>query len=321
MRNLSRALLLLLAMVFAAPSYADNYPSRSIKLIVPYPPGGSTDILSRLIGDKLSRAWGQSVVILNKPGANLTIAANTVAKADPDGYTIGMFLTTLAVDPFVMKNLPYDTLKDLDPVSLVAIVPGLLVTNAKTPVNNVQELIKYSKANPGKLNYGTPGPLTSGDLSMELLNHMASTHIVRIPFSGGAPAVLGLLQNQVQLVIGGPPSLMPYVKDGRFKALGVTTAKRNPNLPDIQTVAEQGLPGYDTFEWYGIFATGGTPKPIIEKLNREISKIIAMPDIRAKLAQQGAIAESKTPEEFRKFFISEMKKWETLIKEINFKPQ
>jgi len=311
--------LLLIAALFAFPAEAQDYPTRTIRFIVPYPAGGTTDILSRIIGDKLSQAFGQTVVIDNRPGGNSIIATSAVAKAAPDGYTIGMFLTTLAVNPFVTKSLPYDTMKDLTPVALVAIVPGLMVTNAETPVNNLQDMIKLAKAEPGKLNYGSPGPLTSGHLSMELIKKMAGIDITHIPFKGGQPSVMGLLQNQVQFSIAGSPSLKQYVDDGRFKAVAVTTAKRVPSLPNVPTLAEQGLTGYDTFEWYGVFVTGGTPKPIVEKIHREILRALAAPDMQEKLAAQGALVEQKSPEEFRDFVVSEMNKWKTLVSEMNFK--
>jgi tripartite-type tricarboxylate transporter receptor subunit TctC len=319
MKTLPRWAPLLIAALFALPAQAQEYPTRMIRLILPYPPGGTTDILSRLIADKLSQAFNQTVVVDNRPGGNSIIATNAVAHAQPDGYTIGMFLTTLAVNPYVIKNLPYDTEKDLTPVALVAIVPGLMVTNAETPVNNLQDVIKLAKAEPGKLNYGSPGPLTSGHLSMEVLKKMAGIDITHIPFKGGQPSVLGLLQNQVQFSIAGPPSLMQHVTAGKFKAIAVTTAKRVPTLPNVPTMAEQGLSGYDTFEWYGILAPGGTPKPIIDKLNREILRILDVPDMQEKLVAQGAIVEKKSPEEFRTFLGLEMAKWKAAVAEMNFK--
>ena len=319
MRAIIRVMLLLAAALVAYPTHADNYPSRAIRFIVPYPPGGTTDILARLIGQKLSESWGQAVVIENRPGANAVIAGDIVAKAPPDGYTIGMFLTTYAVDPFVLKSLPYDSEKDFTPITLVAIVPGLMVTNSATKVNNLREAIALAKAEPGKLNYGSPGPLTSAQLSMELLKSMAGVDIVHIPFKGGAPSVLGLMQNQVQFTIGGPPSLMPHVVKGEFKALAVTTAHRLPNLPDVPTVAEQGLPGYDTFEWYGVLGPGKMPRPILDKLNKEIARIVNLPDIRAKIIAQGGEPKSMSPEEFGKFIQGEMTKWKDLVEKIHFK--
>jgi tripartite-type tricarboxylate transporter receptor subunit TctC len=322
MTLICRLILALLVGVLAElPATADVFPSHLIKIVVPYPPGGTTDILSRIIGDKLSQSLGQPVIVENRPGGNAVIAQNVVAKAEPDGHTIGMFLTTLAVDPFVIKDLPYDTTKDLRTVSLVAVVPGLMVTNAQTPANNLQDVIKLAKTDPGKLNYGSPGPLTSGHLSMELLNEMANINIVHIPFKGGAPSVLGLLQNQVQFVIGGPPSLMPHVKAGQFKAVAVTTAHRMAELPDVPTVAEQGLKDYDTFEWYGLFAPAGTPQAVVDKLNREINRIIELPDVKQKIIAQGAEPQNMTPAEFNTFFLGEMKKWEVLVRERNLKLQ
>jgi tripartite-type tricarboxylate transporter receptor subunit TctC len=320
MKPIARLALLLTVALFALPAQAQDYPTRMIRLILPYPPGGTTDILSRLIADKLSQAFNQTVVVDNRPGGNSIIATSAVAHAQPDGYTIGMFLTTLAVNPYVIKNLPYDTEKDLAPVALVAIVPGLMVTNTETPVSNLQDVIKLAKSEPGKLNYGSPGPLTSGHLSMEVLKNMAAIDITHVPFKGGQPSVLGLLQNQVQFSIGGPPSLMQHVTAGKFKAIAVTTAKRVPTLPNVPTMAEQGLPGYDTFEWYGILAPGGTPKPIIDKLNREILRILDAPDMQEKLAAQGAIPEKKkSPEEFRIFIGLEMAKWKKAVEKMNFK--
>lgn len=317
-----RILFILLGVLLTTlPATADVFPSRPIRIVVPYPPGGTTDILSRIIGDKLSRALGQPVIVENRPGGNAVIATNAVAKAAPDGHTIGMFLTTLAVDPFVIKDLPYNTTHDLRTISLVAIVPGLMVTNAQTPAKNLQDVIKLAKSEPGKLNYGSPGPLTSGHLSMELLKEMAGIDVIHIPFKGGAPSVLGLLQNQVQFVIGGPPSLMPHVKSGEFRAIAVTTAHRMAELPDVPTVAEQGLAGYDTFEWYGLFAPAATPQPIVDKLNREINRIIELPDVKQKFMAQGAEPQNMTPEQFRTFFMGEMKKWETLVRETNLKLQ
>lgn len=319
MKKMFWAALALFAFVLAVPAFAQDFPNRSIRLIVPYPAGGTTDILSRLIGDKLSQALGQTVVIDNRPGGNSIIATSAVAKADPDGYTIGMFLTTLAVNPYVMKSLPYDTVKDLSPISLVAIVPGLMVTNTNTGVNNLQDAIKLAKSKPGALNYGSPGPLTSGHVSMEILKHMAGVDIVHVPFKGGAPSVMGLLQDQVQFVVAGPPSLMPHVKAGKFKAIAVTTAERNPNVPDVPTVAEQGITGYDTFEWYGLFTTGGTPKPIVDRLNKEIVRIVALPEVREKITAQGALPKTNSAEEFGRFLGNEMSNWKSLASTLKLK--
>lgn len=319
MKNKFKAVLLLIAALLAMTAHAQDYPNRTIKLILPYPPGGTTDILSRLIADKLSQAFNQTVMVDNRPGGNSIIATNAVAQAQPDGYTIGMFLTTLAVNPYVTKSLPFDTEKDLAPVALIAIVPGLMVANADTPVKNLQDVIKLAKAQPGKLNYGSPGPLTSGHLSMELMKKMAGIDIMHVPYKGGQPSVLGLLQNQVQFSIGGPPSLMQHVAAGKIRTIAVTTANRVPSLPNVPTMAEQGLVGYDTFEWYGILAPGGTPKAIVDKLNREILRILDLPDMQEKLAAQGAIIEKKSPEEFRLFIKSEMTKWKAAMAEMNFK--
>ena len=304
----------------AGASHAESYPDRAIRFVVPYPPGGTTDVLARLVGQKLSEAWGQPVIVDNRPGGVAVIGSDVVAKATPDGYTIGMFLTPHAVNPFIMSNLPYDTQRDFAPVSLVAIVPGILSMNPSVPAQNLQDIVALAKAKPGLLNYASPGPITSGHLSMELLKHMAGIEIRHVPYKGGAPALTAVMANEVQLFISGPPNVLPQIRAGRLKAIAVTTAARLPALPDLPTVAEQGFPGYDTYEWYGVFAPGKTPAPVLEKLSREIARLIKLPQVSERISAQGAEPQGNSRAEFDKFVRNEMSKWGTLAKRIGLRP-
>ncbi len=315
-----RFVALLALSIILGPAYAQPYPSRAIRFVVPYPAGGTTDILSRLIGIKLSESWGQPVIIDNRPGAASIIGSEIVATSSPDGHTIGMFLTPHAVNPFVMAKLPYDTLKDFSPVALVAVVPGLMVTNPTVAATNLSELIVLARSKPGQFNYASPGPLTSGHLSMELLKSMAGVNITHIPYKGGAAALAATIGNQVQFLISGPPNVLPHIKTRRLRAIALTTAQRLAELPEIPTIAEQGFPGYDTYEWYGIFAPGKTPRSTVEKLNVEVNRIIDLPDIHARMQEQGALQRKTSPEEFSRFVRNEMDKWGNLAKKIGLKP-
>lgn len=301
-------------------SYSQSYPSRPIRFIVPYPAGGTTDVLARLIGQKLSESLGQPVVADNRPGGIAVIGTDIVAKSKPDGHTIGMFLTPHAVNPFITKDLPYDTLKDFAPVTLVAIVPGVMTMNPSVPASNLRDVAKLAKAKPGQLNYASPGPITSAHLSMELLKLMGGLDLKHIPYKGGAPAIAALIGGEVQLMISGLPNVIAHVRAGRAKAIAVTTAKRLPALPNVETVAEQGFPGYDTYEWYGVFAPGKTPRDVVEKLSREIARIVKLPQVHERMSAQGADPQGNTPAEFDKFVRNEMNKWGTLAKKIGLKP-
>ena len=301
-------------------SYSQDYPSRPIRFVVPYPPGGTTDVLARLVAQKLSEPLGQPVIVDNRAGGVAVIGTDIVAKSRPDGHTIGMFLTPHAVNPFIMTNLPYDTLKDFVAVTLVAIVPGILTMNASVPARNLRDIVALAKAKPGQLNYASPGPITSAHLSMELLKSMGGIDIKHIPYKGGAPAITALIGGEVQLLISGPPNVLPHVRAGRVKAVAVTTAKRLPAIPDLPTVAEQGFPGYDTYEWYGVFAPGKTPRPVVEKLSREIARVLRVPEVNERISAQGAEPQGNTPAEFQKFVQNEMDKWGTLAKNIGLKP-
>jgi tripartite-type tricarboxylate transporter receptor subunit TctC len=319
-RYASPLLLALAAAAVATPVCAQNYPTRPIRWIVPVPAGATTDIVTRLVAQKMGENWRQQVVVDNRAGGAMIIGTDTVAKATPDGYTIGTLLTPTIVNPFVLKNLPYDTLKDLTPVSLMVMVPGVMTMFPGVAANNLKEVIALAKAKPGTLNYGSPGPLTSGHLSMEMLKVTAQINMTHIPYKGGAPAIADLIAGQIQFLISGPPGVLPHIKSGRLKAIATTAAKRSPGLPDTPTFAEAALPGFDTYEWYGVFAPGNLPKDVLNRLSREIARIINLPDMSEKLSVQGAIPVGNTPAEFAAFVKREMNTWGKVAQQVGLKP-
>ena len=308
------------AAALASAAQAQTYPSRPIRWIVPVPAGSTTDIVTRLVAQKMSEAWGQQVVVDNRPGGVFTVGSEIVAKAPSDGHTIGTLLTPHVVNPFVLKNLPYNTESDFTPVSLMVIVPGVMTMYPGVGANNLKDVIAIAKAKPGQLNYGSPGQLTSGHLSMELLNLRAGINITHIPYKGGAPAIIDLIGGRIQFMISGPPGVLPHIKAGRLKPIATTAAKRSPGLPDVPTFAEAGLPGFDTYEWYGVFAPGNVPKPVLAKLSGEIARIIRLPEMSEKLAVQGAIPVGNSAEEFAGFVKAEMNQWGKLAQKIGLKP-
>ena len=304
----------------ASVAHAQNYPTRPIRWIVPVPAGATTDIVTRLVGQKMSENWGQQVIVDNRAGGAMIIGSDIVAKATPDGYTIGTLLTPTIVNPFVLKNLPYDTLRDFTPVSLMVMVPGVMTMFPGVPASNLKEVIALAKAKPGMLNYGSPGPLTSGHLSMEMLKLTAGINMTHIPYKGGAPAIADLIAGQIQFLISGPPGVLQHIKSGRLKAIATTAAKRSPGLPETPTFAESGLPGFDTYEWYGVFAPGKLPKDVLAKLSQEIARIIKLPDMSEKLSVQGAIPVGNTPAEFSAFVKREMDTWGKVAQQVGLKP-
>ena len=294
---------------------AQNYPSKPVKMVVPFPPGGSLDIAGRLIAQKLTDAWGQSVVVENKPGAGGNIGADFVAKSPPDGYTILLgALSTHAVNPSLYAKMPYDAAKDFAPITLIAVTPNVLVVNAASPVNNVKEFIAYAKANPGKLAFGSGSNGSAGHLAGELFKVETGTDAVHVPFKGGAPATQALLAGDTQFMFDNLANAMPQVKAGKFKALAVTTAQRSKLAPELPTMAEAGLPGFDISTWFGLFAPAGTPKDVIAKGNGEVAKILTSPEMREKLIAQGAEPAPTTPGEFAAFVKNEITKYAKIVK-------
>jgi len=313
---LHRGFLGVLLALVAALACAQTYPTKPIRLVVPFPPGGATDILARDVAQKLTEAWGQSVIVDNRPGAGGNIGSELVAKSAPDGYTLEMgTVGTHAINASLYAKMPYDHVKDFTPVILVAGVPNVLVVNPALPANSVAELIAYAKANPGKLNFASSGNGTSIHLSGELFKVMAGVQITHIPYKGSAPALQDLLSGQVQMMFDNLPPSLPQIKAGKLRALAVTSLIRAPALPDVPTLSESGLPGFEASSWFGILAPAGTPAPIVAKLNAEIAKWLATPEAKEKLAKQGANAAGGTPDDFAKHIAAETAKWAKVVKD------
>jgi len=301
---------------FAAGVSAQAYPTKPIRIVVPFPAGGTTDVLARAAAQKLAETLGQPAVVDNRPGAGGNIGAELVAKSAPDGYTLLMgTVGTHAINPGLYPKLPYDHVKDFAPVILVAGVPNVLVINPALPVNSVPELIAYAKANPGKLNFASSGNGTSIHLSAELFKTMAGVQMTHVPYKGSAPALQDLVGGQVQLMFDNLPSSLALIKGGKLKALAVTSGARAAALPDVPTLAESGLPGFEASSWFGLLAPTGTPSSVIAKLNGEIAKWLATPEAKEKLLAQGANAAGGTAEEFAQFIAAETAKWQKVVKE------
>jgi len=302
--------------VIASAAMAQSFPTRPIRVVVPFPAGGTTDVLARAAAQKLSETLGQPTVVDNRPGAGGNIGAELVAKSPPDGYTLLMgTVGTHAINPSLYPRMPYDHVRDFAPVILVAGVPNVLVINPALPVNSVQELIAYAKANPGKLNFASSGNGTSIHLSAELFKTMTGVQITHIPYKGSAPALQELMGGQVQLMFDNLPSSLALIKGGKLKALAVTSKERAAALPDVPTIAESGLPGFEASSWFGLLAPAGTPQPVIAKLNAEIAKWLATPEAKEKLLAQGANAAGGTPEDFARHIAAETAKWQRVVKD------
>ena len=311
------ALIFVVAGLLADPSaQAQNWPSKPIRLVVPFPPGGTTNVVARLLGQELSKSLDQPVVIDNRPGAAGNIGADSVAKSPPDGHTLLMgTVGTHAINASLYKKMPYDTVRDFAPVMLVAAVPNILVVHPSLPVHSVKELIAYAAANPGKLNFASSGSGSSIHLSGELFKTMAGVNMTHVPYKSSAPPLTDLIGGQVQLMFDNLPSALPHVKSGKLKALAVTSAKRSPILPDLPTIAESGLPGFETSSWFGVLAPAGTSKEIIAKLNFDIVRLLRSPDMQERFLQHGAEPLGIPAEEFAAHIKAEMAKWAKVVKE------
>lgn len=307
-------------MGFASCGFAETYPSRPVRMIVPFPPGGSTDIMARVVAAKLTEKLGQQVIVDNRGGAGGTIGMNIAAKAAPDGYTLMMSTSiTHTVGVSLYNKLPYNVLTDFAPITLAASVPLLLVVNPAVPAKSVKELIALAKAKPGQLNYASPGNGTSGHLAAEMFKSMAGVDIVHVPYKGGGPAIVDVIGGQVQMLILSAVATLPQVKTGKLKALALTSLTRSADLPDIPTVSESGLPGYEVVLWYGTFAPAKTPAAIITRLNKEVVSIMQSPDMRERLAKEGGRPVGNTPEEFQEIVKADVAKWAKVVKEAGIK--
>jgi tripartite-type tricarboxylate transporter receptor subunit TctC len=302
----------LLALGAGGAAYA-QYPNKPLRLVVTFPPGGAPDILARLISEKSQ--IGQSIVVDNKPGAGGNIGAENVAKSPADGYTLLMgTVGTNSINGALYSKMPYDMVKDFAPVSLLASTPNLLVVWPGLPVKNVQELIAYGKANPGKLSFGSPGVGTSIHVSGELMKSMTGIEMTHVPYKGRQFAIPDLLGGQIQLMFDNMPSALPLAKEGKLRALGQTGAKRSPSAPDIPTVAEQGLPGFEATSWFALFVPAGTPKDIIAKINADSVRLFKLPEVAEKLKTLGLDPILSTPEELGKYQQEEIAKWAKVVK-------
>ena len=322
MRILHRFLIAALVVVATSVS-AQPYPSKPIRLVVPFPAAGTTDILARDVGQRLTETLGQPVVIDNRPGAAGNVGSDVVAKSAPDGYTLLMCtVSSHAINPGLYSKLPYDHIKDFAPVILVARVPNVLEVNPGVPVYTVADLIKLAKEKPGEINFASSGSGTSIHLSGELFKTMTGVNMVHVPYKGSAPAITDLIGGQVQVMFDNLPSSLQQIKAGKLRAIAVTSAQRSPALPDLPTIAESGLPGFEATSWFGVLAPAGTPPAIINRLNAEINKWLQSPDGKEKLLAQGALIEPRgesvtaggSPEQFAAFIRSETDKWAKVIK-------
>jgi len=296
---------------------AQPWPTKPVRIIVAYPPGGSTDTQARILGKHLSDKWQQPVVIENKPGGNTVIATDPVAKATPDGYTLLLSAMPFALNPILLDKLPYDTAKDLAPVTTVTTISNILVAPPSAGIKNVQELIAKANAEPNAISYASAGAATATHLSGELFSNMAKVKMMHVPYKGSAAAHQDLISGRVPIMFDN--GVLPHIKSGRVIPLGVTSATRLPWLPDVPTIAEQGLPGYDVSAWYGIFAPGSTDPKIVSKLAADITDVVRAPELQSQWETMGAVAGGGTPEEFQQFLNKETARWTKLIKEQNIK--
>ncbi len=313
--GLSRKLPSVAILLFlSAASFAQNYPTRPIRFVVANSPGGGLDITARAVSPRLISALGQQVIIDNRPGAAGSIAAEITAKSAPDGYTVLLgSIGNLAVNVNLYKGLAYHPLRDLAPITFAVSGSNVLVVNPAVPAKTVQELIALGRAQPGKLTYGSSGSGNAGHLAGELFKSMAKIDMLHVPYKGGAPAMVDLIAGQTQLIFSSPPTAVPQVKAGRIRALAVTTAKRSAVLPDLPTIAESGLPGFEADNWYGIVVAAKTPRAIVDRLNAEFVRILNMPDIKEALSKQGLEVAPGTPEAFGAYMKSEFAKWAKVI--------
>ena len=307
--------LALAALALPRPATAEDWPARPVTLIVPFAPGGTTDIVARIVGQALSARLGQPVVVENLGGAGGTLGANQAAKAAPDGYTVFMATVAHTMAPGIYKSLPYDFVKDFEPITEVASVPNIVIVHPAVPAKTVAELLAYIRANPGKVNYGSAGIGSTEHMSGELFSAMANLKMVHVPYKGGAPMMADIIAGHIEMAIETSGSASPHIKAGSVRALAVSTAKRSPLFPDLPTLAEAGLPGYDVTTWYGMLVPAGTPAPIRDRLYKEMSEILKSSDIAARFRDIGADPGGEPPADFAAFIKNETAKWIKVAKD------
>lgn len=312
--------LFVVATILTSAAFAQSYPDKPIRMIVPFPPGGGNDVIARFVARKLSARLGQSIVIENKAGANGIVGLTSVMQAAPDGYTLGIVAAgPMAVNPSLYDKLPYNPVTDFSPITNMVNYPLLLVTHPSVPAKTMRELLALAKDKPGSLFYASPGSGNSGHLAGELLNSLAKVNIVHVPYKGQGPATADLLAGQVQMLFSSIPSVLPMVQQGRLNAIAIGSAERLSSLPNIPTLAESGVPGYEAYSWIGIAGPANTPKDIIAKLNKEIVDILKEKEAMEELLRQGAIPVADTPEHFANYIKEEMAKWGAIVKSANIK--
>jgi tripartite-type tricarboxylate transporter receptor subunit TctC len=308
------SIMLCLVVVIPGVSFAQAYPTKPVKIIVPYPPGGSTDILARVLGEKLTPALGQQVVVENRAGATGVIGAEAVAKSPADGHTLLMGVNgPITIAPAIRNNLPYETLRDFAPVILVADAPKLLVIHPSIPASTVQEFIAWAKAQPKPITFASAGIGSTGHLASEMLKQRGGFEAVHVPYKGGGPAIADIIGGHVQYMFEVMPQLLPHVQAGRLKALGISSADRSKALPSLPSVAEQGLPGFQSSTWFGILAPAGTPEPVVDRLNAEFTKALREPDMTKRLADLGAAWRPNSPADYRNFLRADLEKWRQVV--------
>ena len=318
-----RTLLLALLIVGCSSAAAQTYPTKPVRMLVPFPPGGGTDFVARILGQRLTEMWGQQVIVDNRPGASMMIASEMVAKAPPDGYTIIMSSSNHTINPSLYSKIPYDTLGDFAPVTLVGTSPFVLVVHPTLPVKSVKELINLARSRKGQIAYASSGTGGPQQLAGELFKTMANVDLLHVPYKGSGPAEVDLVAGHVQMMFATTVSALPQIQAGRMRALAVTSLKRTTAfskvMPDLPTVAESGVPGYEAGTWWGVLAPAKTPRPIITKLHGDVVKVLQMPDTRSKLMTQGADPGGNTPEEYAAMLKAEVAQWAKVVKAANIK--
>lgn len=307
--------------VLAGSALAQQFPTKPIRFLVGFAPGGSTDILARMVAEQMARTWGQQVVVDNRGGAAGLIAADFTAKAAPDGYTLLMAISNHVIAPSVYAKIPYDTINDFAAVSPVGASPFLVLANLAVPARNLQEFIALVKSKPGQFNFATPGIGSIQHLSNELLNTMAGIKLIHVPYKGGVPALMDTIAGAAAVTFITPAQALPQVKAGKIKPLGISSAKRSTVLPDVPTVAEAGVPGFEAIVWFGVITQVKTPRPLINKLHAEIARILTMPEVRERMAQLGVDALNGSPEQLGKMMRDDLKKWSAVARQAGIKPE
>jgi tripartite-type tricarboxylate transporter receptor subunit TctC len=305
----------------AAPAAAQTFPTHPLRLIVPFPAGGSNDVMARLIAPHLEQSLGQPVIVDNRPAAAGQVGTDAVAKSPPDGHTLLLVASSHTVTPALNPKLPYNTEKDFAPVSLINTNAMVFLVNPGVPANTLTEFVALAKKEPGKFNYASPGVGSQTQLTIELLSRRTGIKLVHIPYRGGAPATLAMISGESQFTMLAPNVLFPHIESGKLRAIATGSPARHPRLPTVPTTAELGMPNLKAIQWVGVFTTAGTPRPVVDRLNAELNRIIRLPDVVAALEKQGVTPTGSTPEEFKELISTEIAQWSEVVREANIQPE